>query len=110
MINNPPALQNPCSTGSWQGPTQECWDCDEAASQDKEEGCSGLKTACGVHTSSTEKTLEENIEEDYKDLCRNLGTQVIEKDCGYECGSQCDENQEPVPENINKDTPSSISL
>ncbi|KAL1783686.1 ribonuclease H1 [Sigmodon hispidus] len=32
-----------------------------------------------------EKTLEENIENYYKDISRNLRTQVVEKDSGYQC-------------------------
>ncbi|XP_041910477.1 LOW QUALITY PROTEIN: zinc finger protein 439-like [Arvicola amphibius] len=47
-----------------------------------------------------EKALEENIEEDYKDLSRNTRTLVIEKDCGYECSSECDKNQKPITETV----------
>ncbi|XP_040595260.1 zinc finger protein 124 isoform X5 [Mesocricetus auratus] len=53
---------------------------------------------------SIEKSVEENIGEDCKDLSRNMGTQVIDKDCGYTCDRECDKNQEPITENIiNKD-------
>ncbi|XP_038174706.1 zinc finger protein 14-like isoform X1 [Arvicola amphibius] len=55
---------------------------------------------------SIEETLEENIEEDHRDLSRNLGTPVVEKDCGYQRDTECDENQESTPENmVNKDMP-----
>ncbi|XP_052602640.1 zinc finger protein 14-like [Peromyscus californicus insignis] len=60
---------------------------------------------------SIEKALEENIEEDYKNFSRNLGTQMVEKDCGYEFDSQHDENNEPIRENmVNKDMPLSIRV
>ncbi|XP_050002161.1 zinc finger protein 14-like [Alexandromys fortis] len=55
---------------------------------------------------SIEGTLEENIEEDHRDLSRNLGIQVVEKDCGYQRDTECDENQESTPENmVNHDAP-----
>ncbi|CAO2604727.1 Zinc finger protein 14 [Lemmus lemmus] len=58
---------------------------------------------------SIEKALEEYIEEDSKDLNRNMGIQRIEKDHGYECHTECDKNQQPNPEIIiNKDTPSRV--
>lgn len=38
-------------------------------------------------------------------------TQVVEKDCGYECDSQRDENQELILENtVSKDMPPAIRL
>ncbi|XP_041523890.1 zinc finger protein 14-like [Microtus oregoni] len=58
---------------------------------------------------SIEKALEENVEEDFKDLSRNMGIQSIEKDHGYECHTECDKNQQPIPESmINKDMPSRV--
>ncbi|KAK7803607.1 hypothetical protein U0070_014291, partial [Myodes glareolus] len=55
------------------------------------------------------KTLEENIEEDYKDLSRNMEIQRTEKDHVNECHNECDKNQQPIPESmINKDMPSRV--
>ncbi|XP_057636926.1 zinc finger protein OZF-like [Chionomys nivalis] len=56
-----------------------------------------------------EKALEENIEEDSKDVSRNMGFQGIENDHGYECHAECNKNQQPIPDSmINKDTPSRL--
>nr|XP_048295850.1 zinc finger protein 14-like [Myodes glareolus] len=55
---------------------------------------------------SIEETLEESIEEDHRDLNRNLGTQMVEKDCGYQSDTEYNENQESTPKNmVNKDMP-----
>ncbi|KAL6085704.1 hypothetical protein STEG23_008444 [Scotinomys teguina] len=48
--------------------------------------------------------IEEKLGEDCKDLRRKMRTQVIEKECGYACDSDCHKNQFPVLENnINTD-------
>ncbi|MEJ1269796.1 hypothetical protein NN561_000610 [Cricetulus griseus] len=49
---------------------------------------------------SIEEAVEENIGEDYKDLSRITRIQVIEKNCGYACGHECDKTQEPITENV----------
>ncbi|KAL6086640.1 hypothetical protein STEG23_027459, partial [Scotinomys teguina] len=46
------------------------------------------------------KTQEEKFGDDCKGLRRKMGTQVIEKECGYTCDNDCDKNQDPDPENI----------
>ncbi|MEJ1269794.1 hypothetical protein NN561_000608 [Cricetulus griseus] len=58
---------------------------------------------------SIEKGLEQNIEEHYKDFCRNLRTQLVEKDGGYEYNSQCDDNLQTISKNmVNEDMPPAI--
>ena len=58
---------------------------------------------------SIEKALEENMEEDYKDLSRNMEIQGTEKDYVNECHNECDKNQQPIPESvINKDMSSRV--
>ncbi|MEJ1269795.1 zinc finger protein 101 [Cricetulus griseus] len=57
------------------------------------------------------KALKENIEEDRKELSGNMGAQVTEKACGYECASRCNTNQKPITENsINEDMPPTIRV
>ncbi|KAL6093450.1 hypothetical protein STEG23_024908, partial [Scotinomys teguina] len=46
------------------------------------------------------KTQEEKFGDDCKGLRRKMGTQVIEKVCGYACDNDYDKNQNPDPENI----------
>ncbi|KAL6083885.1 hypothetical protein STEG23_030461, partial [Scotinomys teguina] len=46
-------------------------------------------------------TAQEEKFGDYcKDPKRKMGTQVIEKECGYACDNDCDKNQDPDRENI----------
>ncbi|KAL6038420.1 hypothetical protein STEG23_016126 [Scotinomys teguina] len=46
------------------------------------------------------KAQEEKFGDDCKCLRSKIGTQVIEKECGYACDNDCDKNQDPDPENI----------
>ncbi|EGW04788.1 Zinc finger protein ZnFP12 [Cricetulus griseus] len=60
---------------------------------------------------SIEKTQEENIEEEYQSLGRNLGTQVVEKDSDNEHENQCEENQQQIPAHVvNEDMPPAVTL
>ncbi|KAL6033259.1 hypothetical protein STEG23_004738, partial [Scotinomys teguina] len=61
---------------------------------------SGVMKETVLNLISIGKALEEKFGVDCKDLRRKMGTQVIEKECEYACDSDCDKNQDPVPENI----------
>ncbi|KAL6085965.1 hypothetical protein STEG23_017490, partial [Scotinomys teguina] len=61
---------------------------------------SGVMKETFLNLVSIGKAQEEKFGDYCKDLRRKMGTQVIEKECGYACDNDYNKNQDPDPENI----------
>ncbi|KAL6058207.1 hypothetical protein STEG23_004306, partial [Scotinomys teguina] len=61
---------------------------------------SGVMKETFLNLVSIGKAQGEKFGDDCKGLRRKMGTQVIEKECGYSCDSDYHKNQDPDPENI----------